>query len=215
MAFQDTDVHRIGNGRGVEMTSGRPLTIALGIAIVAMLALTILPAQQRDVGRSNDAGSEKQDPAYSGRLTPLDHIEIQQLVRKSAWAIDSGDNFGYAYADLFTPDGAFVGTSQGEGRTYQGRDQLATLARGGTRGHTVQSHFTMNHIVKASADGATGRAYVVVVDVGVAGKPNRVNHGGLYEDEYQKSALGWRFKRRTYHESKVDVWPASSPRPGQ
>jgi len=191
------------------MTSGRPLTTALGGAILTMLALTVLlPAQQRDPIAARASVS-------ISALTALDTIEIQQLVRKSAWALDSGDNYGYAYADLFTPDGTFVGTNQGEGRTYQGRDQLATLARGGTRGHTVQSHLTMNHVVKGSADGATGRAYVVVVDVGVVGKPNKVNHGGYYDDEYQKTPQGWRFKRRTYYESKVDVWPASSPRPGQ
>ena len=190
------------------MTSGRPLTTALGIAILAMLALTVLPAQQRE------ATTASRPSATS--LASLDYLEIQQLVRKSAWALDSGDNYGYAYADLFTPDGAFVGTNQGtEGRTIQGRDQLATLARGGTRGHMVQSHFTMNHIVKASGDGAAGRAYVVVVDVGVVGKPNKVNHGGYYDDEYQQTPQGWRFKRRTYYESKVDVWPASAPRPGQ
>ena len=188
------------------MTSDRPLTTGLGIAILAMLALTVLPAQQREATTARASAS-------TITLTPLDYIEIQQLVRKSAWALDSGDNYGYAYADLFTPDGAFVGTNQGAGRTYQGRDQLATLARGGARGHTVQSHLTMNHVVKASADGATGRAYVVIVDVGVVGKPNRVNHGGYYDDEYQKTPQGWRFKRRTYYESKVEVWPASSPRP--
>ncbi len=184
------------------MTGGR-LTTAIGVAILAMLALTVLlPAQQRDVVARAAVPS----------LTALDYIEIQQLVRKSAWALDSGDNYGYAYADLFTPDGTFVGTNQG-GRTVQGRDQLATLARGGTRGHTVQSHFTMNHVVKASADGATGRAYVVVADVGVVGQRNKVNHGGFYDDEYQKTPQGWRFKRRTYYESKVDVWPDSAPRP--
>jgi hypothetical protein len=189
------------------MTSGRPLTIALGIAILAMLALTVLPAQQRDAATG---------PAGANGLSSLDYIEIQQLVRKSAWALDSGDNYGYAYADLFTPDGVFVGTNQGPGgRTDTGRDQLATIARGGSRGATVQSHFTMNHVIKPNAVGATGRAYVVVVDVGVVGKPNRVNHGGYYDDEYQKTAFGWRFSRRTYFESKVDVWPASVPRPGQ
>lgn len=189
------------------MTSGRPLTIALGIAILAMLALTVLPAQQRDPVTPRASAS-------TNTVTDVDYIEIQQLVRKSAWALDSGDNYGYAFADLFTPDGSFVGTNEG-GRTLQGRDQLATLARGGTRGHTVQRHFTMNHVVKPTAEGATGRAYVVVADVGVVGKPNKVNHGGYYEDEYQKTPQGWRFKRRTYYESKVDVWPASAPRPGQ
>jgi hypothetical protein len=205
MAIQDANVHRFGDRHGGEMTSGR-LTTALGCAILAMLALTVLlPAQQREAAPVARVSTSA--------LTALDYIEIQQLVRKSAWALDSGDNYGYAYADLFTPDGTFLGTNQGEGRTYQGRDQLATLARGGSRGHTVQSHLTMNHVVKASADGATGRAYVAIVDVGVVGKPNRVNHGGYYDDEYQKTPQGWRFKRRTYYESKVDLWPESSPRP--
>jgi len=179
--------------------SGRPLTIALGIAIVAMLALTVLPAQQGDVATGR---------AAAGAFSTLDYIEIQQLVRKSAWALDSGDNYGYAYADLFTPDGTFVGRTQGSaGANYQGRDQLAIVARGGSRGATVQSHLVMNHVVKPTSNGATGRAYVVVADVGVVGKPNRVNHGGYFDDEYQKTELGWRLKRRTYHESKVDVWP--------
>src|SRR6188508_1115077 len=98
------------------MTSGRPLTTALGIAILAMLALTVLPAQQRE------ATTASRPSATS--LTSLDSLEIQQLVRKSAWALDSGDNYGYAYADLFTPDGTFVGRTQGSaGANYQGRDQ--------------------------------------------------------------------------------------------
>jgi hypothetical protein len=188
--------------------SERPLTIGLAITILAMLAFTVVPAQQQD--------AEVRRPS-TATFSDMDHIEIQQLVRKSAWALDSGDNYGYAYADLFTPDGTFVGTNQPNGRTYEGRDQLATVARGGARGATVQSHFTMNHVVKPGGDGnsATGRAYVVVVDVGVAGKPNRVNHGGHYDDEYQKTPFGWRFKRRTYYESKVDVWPAGTPRPSR
>jgi hypothetical protein len=190
------------------MTTGRPLTIVLAVIILAMLALTVLPAQQ-----------PPRAPASAGAstLSTLDLIEIQQLVRKYAWATDSGDNYGYAYADLFVPDGVFVGMNQGEpdGRTTRGRDQLAALARGGTRGHTQQSHFTMNHVIRPTAEGATGRVYVVVLDVGVVGRPNRVNHGGHYEDVYRKTPLGWRFARRTYRESKVDVWPASVPRPGE
>ena len=53
----------------------------------------------------------------------------------------------------------------------------------------------------------------MVADVGVVGQRNKVNRGGYYDDEYQKTAQGWRFKRRTYYESKVDVWPDSAPRP--
>ena len=187
--------------------NGRPVTVALGIAILAMLALTVVPAQHGGVGAAAQ-GQSSGGRGDGGTLSTLDYIEIQQLVRKSAWALDSGDNYGYAYADLFTSDGVFVGTNQGQsGRSYRGRDQLATIARGGSRGATVQSHFTMNHVITPSREGAVGRAYVVVADVGVAGKPNGVNHGGTYEDVYEKTAQGWRFKQRTYRESKVDVWP--------
>ena len=182
------------------MTTGRPLTIALAVMIVGMLALTVLPAQQQEAARAG---------APAG-LSALDYIEIQQLVRKYAWAMDSGDDYGYAYADLFTPDGAFTGMNQGgpNGRTYQGRDALAALARGGPRGATRQSHYTMNHVIRQSNIGATGRVYVVVLDVGIVGRQNRVDHGGYYDDVYEKTALGWRFKQRTYRESKVDFWPA-------
>ncbi len=101
------------------MAKGNPVTMALGIAILAMCALTLLPAQQERTGGPVRAV-----------FTSQDHIEIQQLVRKYAWALDGGDNYGYAYADLFTPDGVFVGMNQGpDGRSYQGRDVLAALAR--------------------------------------------------------------------------------------
>jgi len=187
------------------MTNQNPVTMALGIAILAMFALTVLPAQQ-------ERTRTPEPPAFS----PQDHIEIQQLVRKYAWALDSGDNYGYAYADLFTPDGVFVGTNQGpEGRSYQGRDVLAALARTPAGGPNNQRHFTMNHVIRPTGDGATGRVYVVMLDVGVVGTPKAVNHGGHYDDVYQKTNVGWRFKKRTYWESKVDLWPESSPRPGR
>jgi len=179
------------------MAKGNPVTMALGIAILAMCALTLLPAQQERTGGPVRAV-----------FTSQDHIDIQQLVRKYAWALDGGDNYGYAYADLFTPDGVFVGMNQGpDGRSYQGRDVLAALARTPAGGPNNQRHFTMNHVITPTADGATGRVYTVMLDVGIVGKPNAVSHGGHYDDVYAKTNVGWRFKRRTYWESKVDVWP--------
>jgi len=187
------------------MTSGKPVTVALAGVILAMLGLTVFPA-----GQQQEAGS-----AVRSTLSSLDFIEIQQLARKYAWAMDGGDNYGYALADLFTPDGIFTGASQpgADSRTYKGRDELATAARGGSRGATQQSHFTMNHLIKPNSTGATGRVYVVMIDVGVVGKPNRINHGGYYDDVYERTPVGWRFKQRTFRESKVDVWPASAPGP--
>jgi len=184
---------------------GNTLTTAVAIAIIALCALSVVPAEQ-------------QSPPAPGRvgLAAQDYIEIQQLVRKYAWALDGGDNYGYAYADLFTPDGVFVGMNQGpNGRSYQGRDVLAGLARTPAGGPTNQRHFTMNHVITPAprqgsgqgAESATGHVYVVMLDVGIAGTPNAVNHGGHYDDVYEKTNVGWRFKKRTYWESKVDVWP--------
>ena len=174
-----------------------PRYVTIGVAALALCAVALVSAQQgtRVSGRAT--------------LSPQDYIDIQQLVRKYAWALDGGDNYGYAYADLFTPDGVFVGMNQAPGgRSYQGRDALAALARTPAAGPNNQRHFTMNHVITPVPGGAIGRAYVVMLDIGIVGKPNAVNHGGHYEDVYEKSALGWRFKRRTYWESKVDTWPA-------
>ena len=56
-------------------------------------------------------------------LTPMDYIEIRQLVNRYAFAADTGSNNGYDYTDLFAPDGEFV-------QPYaKGREQLAALAR--------------------------------------------------------------------------------------
>src|SRR5678815_3706566 len=103
---------------GASMNSRTVSTTALGVAIAVLLSLTVLPAQK---------ATERAAPAAAAAsLSPLDRIQIQQLVRKYAWALDSGDNYGYAYADLFTPDGIFVGTNQGPGgRSYQGRDPVS------------------------------------------------------------------------------------------
>jgi hypothetical protein len=38
-------------------------------------------------------------------LTPMDYIEIRQLVSRYAFAVDTGNNNGYDYADLFSADG--------------------------------------------------------------------------------------------------------------
>ncbi|HUK33051.1 MAG TPA: nuclear transport factor 2 family protein [Vicinamibacterales bacterium] len=163
---------------------------------VAASAVSLIP------GRANAAGATTQ-PA----LTPMDYIQIQQLVRKYGWALDSGENYGYAYADLYTPDGIFVGTNQGPtGRTYQGREALAALARGGSRGPLFLSHVGMNHVITPTPDGgAIGKNYVAILDVGLVGRPNGVSHGGQYDDVYEKTSVGWRFKKRVYWESKVDT----------
>ncbi len=138
-------------------------------------------------------------PALSAR----DYIEIEQLVYKYGWALDSGDDNGFAYADLYTPDGTFTGTNQGpSGRSYQGRETLAALARGGRRGALNVGHSVTNVIVTPTADGAVGRVYVGIFDPGKPGMRPGAGHGGFYDDVYAKTPQGWRFAKRTFYEGK-------------
>jgi hypothetical protein len=142
--------------------------------------------------------------ASASPLTVLDYLQIQQLAYRYGWALDSGADNGFAYADLYTPDGIFTGTNQGPtGRSYQGRDKLAALARGGLRGPLYVSHYATNVVVEAQPEGgATGHTYVAIFKLGADGKPTVIEHGGRYDDVYQKTPGGWRFKHRTYYDSK-------------
>ena len=73
-------------------------------------------------------------------LTALDYEEITQLTNRYAYGIDTCFNNGYDYADLFTSDGVFIdkntddGFRQGGRVLARGRDALATLVGGGSRG---------------------------------------------------------------------------------
>jgi hypothetical protein len=151
------------------------------------------------------AGTSAQQPTSpTPMLEALDYLEIEQLVHRYGYALDTGAGNGFAYADLYAPDATFTGTNQGpSGRTYKGREQLAALARGGKRGPNFVSHYVTNVVVEPAPGGAVGRAYVGILDIGNGGNQSksRVDHGGLYNDVYVRAPQGWRFKSRTYFES--------------
>ena len=84
------------------------VTALSAVAVVAVVAPLAL-GQQKVTG---------------GSLTAADYIEIQQLVARYAYAVDTHADNGYAYAHLFAPDGVFGGASP-----TTGRDALAKLAR--------------------------------------------------------------------------------------
>jgi hypothetical protein len=158
------------------------------------LSSTPLGVAPRSAGSASSASA----------LTTLDYLQIQQLVHHYGWALDSGADNGFAYADLYTPDGIFTGTNQGPtGRSYQGREKLAALARGGLRGPLYVSHYATNVVIEPSPDGAAvGHTYVAIFKLGQDGKPSVIEHGGRYDDVYAKTPDGWRFKQRTYYDSK-------------
>lgn len=148
-----------------------------------------------------------QTPSASAprELTALDYFEIQQLVAKYARAIDTCSNNGYDYADLFTADGAFIPSFNGQpGTPVRGRERLAEVSGGGSRGcknvgwiDQGVRHLYVNHIITPTAEGATG--VVDMLMIGLGGDPNKIEYDGYYEDTYVKTKDGWRFKQRVHH----------------
>jgi hypothetical protein len=141
-------------------------------------------------------------------LTALDYIEIEQLNHKYAFALDTCSNKGEDYANLYTEDGVFiVGLN---GLEYRGHAQLVNAAGGPTCERLArlpnQTHTTVNIVIEASPEGATGKSYLVYPGVrGEHADADHSGHVGGYQDVYVKTAKGWRFK------SRVHVFPPQIP----
>ena len=171
-------------------------------------------------------GGQVKPGAKAMTLTPMDYIEIRQLVNRYAFALDTGTNNGYEYADLFATDGESI-------RPYaKGREQLAALARGPRLGPNNTERYIMNHVIEPTSEGAIGKAYLVELNWGIAPAPaagagrgaatgpsngwDLVGRkagelgltGGHYEDVYVKTPVGWRFKKRDFIPSTSGADPA-------
>jgi hypothetical protein len=150
--------------------------------------------------------------AQERAFTALDYQEITQLINRYAYGIDTCANNGYDYADVFTPDGVFIdknsdaGFKTGGRVLAKGREALATLVGGGSRGcktklvWTDWSHLMLNHQITPTPQGATGRIYLV--QMGMKGPGTIERHGG-YEDVYVRTASGWRIQSRTHVRDKA------------
>src|SRR2546425_4012535 len=185
--------------------------VVLGVALAALVGVT---------------GGQVKSTAKAMTLTPMDYVEIRQLVNRYAFALDTGSSNGYDYADLFAADGEFM-------RPYaKGREQLAALARGPRLGSDNTVHYIMNHVIEPTPDGAIGKAYLIELNWDVApaqaagagrgggtvpangwdivgrkaGELART--GGHYNDVYIKTPVGWRFKMRDFIPSTSGADPA-------
>jgi SnoaL-like domain len=169
------------------------LVVVATALVTAIAGASLVRAQQKVAG---------------GTLTAADYVEIQQLVARYGYAVDTHADNGYAYADLFTPDGVF-------GKT-RGREALAELARTTQEergGPAYTRHYLTNVIVYPTPDGARGSQYLMALDVSEAGKPSSVVHGGRYDDVYVKTPAGWRFKSRELHPARIGVPPPTAKLP--
>jgi len=150
-------------------------------------------------------GPRKALPAPS-TLAPMDYLEIEKLVASYGHALDSGygqGENGEAYAGLYTRDATFGRTS--------GHDALAALARVQPHSATYVRHYLTNHVIEGTPDGAKGKEYLVVIDIGENGTPSSIFLGGHYEDVYVKTPEGWRIKTRTLYRAQSGPNAKASP----
>jgi hypothetical protein len=141
-------------------------------------------------------------------LTTQDYIDIQQLVARYTFLVDTCSNAGYDFADLFTADGEFSVSQQwgvAGARKIKGREALADAGGGDGKGGCKDpkttlgygiSHISVNHVIMPSAGGATGRSYLLAI--GVGGDPTTIERQGGYDDVYVKTPAGWRFQSRIH-----------------
>ena len=172
--------------------------VGVGILVMAWGARAVSGQADPSAPRPLTSVTGKPAASFAG-LTPLDYVEIKQLVSRYAYAVDTGADNGNVYASLFAPDGAFADRM---GRETKGREALAALARRNTRGPQSAFHFIVNHVIEPTSEGAVGKEYLVQLRIGEGERPNDIFGGGHYEDVYVKTPDGWRFKRRQFMPSE-------------
>jgi hypothetical protein len=152
-------------------------------------------------------------------LTGTDYAEIERLSAQYSQAIDSCADDGYAYADLYTPDGTFIDmwsqpAIDAGGQKWQGREKLREISSGAnvtgapctsTRFNGSVSHLILSLVITPTPDGASGNAYMIELG---GQNPNLITRMGNYEDVYVKTANGWRFKTRTHSRAPNGTRPA-------
>jgi hypothetical protein len=125
-------------------------------------------------------------------LTDRDRTEIQELSAKYARTL--GTCAAEEYADLFAPDtGYFASNFRGE---VVGRERLMALVRSERHCTTPPPQASGT----AAATAAPRPVPTVVIEISSTGPIGRADLGekvGRYDDEYVKTAKGWRFKSRT------------------
>ena len=177
-------------------------------AVIGMSLFACLSAQ---------AGQAKKKPMA---LTGEDYAEIEQLSARYSQAIDTCADNGYAYADLYTPDGVFIdmwtqSAIDAGGVKWQGREKLREISSGAnitgapctsTRFNGSVSHLILSLVITPTPDGATG--YSSRVELG-GRDPNKITRMGNYEDVYVKTSGGWRFRSRTHSRAPNGTKPAA------
>ena len=146
-------------------------------------------------------------PPETAPLTAEDLVAIRQLMDSYAQTLDRCTNNGQDYANLFTADATFGVSSQWGGGAkvwFRGREELVRVGGSGCgpqRNPTPSYHININPRIWATPEGARAESTLLTITNDTNDRGDVVHHEGGYEDTFEKTADGWRFK------SRVHVWP--------
>ncbi len=149
-------------------------------------------------------------------LVTADRLALTDLVHRYAACIDSLDLSGAA--ELFTHDGALVVPRPPESyapiEAFEGRDAIESLLR---RVLTLDGtvHEITGHVIDldpTTSDRAWGRTACVAHHFFSAKDDQWHMH---YDDEYVRTAGGWRFARRAYTIDSMRLSDVRHPRPAE
>jgi hypothetical protein len=142
-------------------------------------------------------------------LSAQDQLDIRALIDRYPHVLDNCTNNGNDYADMFTPDATF-GVSQEFGTAkiwFRGREQLRRAGGGtdnGCRPRQIKGysfHLPINPVITPTATGAHAITTLLTITNDTNSRGDIVHWEGWYEDTFEKTANGWKFK------SRVHVWP--------
>jgi 3-phenylpropionate/cinnamic acid dioxygenase small subunit len=139
-----------------------------------------------------------------------DRLEIEDVLTRYAWSIDSGEFDGLD--DVFTPDAFVDYTSAGgiKGNYPEIKQWLSTVLPH----FPAYQHFVTNKDIRVDGDSATSRAgfYNPMAQPAEGGGLSFFFVGGEYHDKLVRTPAGWRIKERI----EKTVWadgnvPATPP----
>jgi hypothetical protein len=145
------------------------------------------------------------------KLGAQDYIDIRQLIDGYSRVLENCTNGGNDYADLYTDDATFGVSSEWGGKGvkiwFRGRDALARAGggdgKGGCRPPSLnpQYHIVTNVFIAPAPGGAKATSTLLTITSKTTEQGDAIHWEGGYEDTFEKTAGGWRFK------SRVHVWP--------
>lgn len=142
-------------------------------------------------------------------LTVEDRLEIQELLARYNWAIDTDD--ASAFADTFTERGEFVTKA----KVFTGRAELLELVaylHEKRAGDAQRSLFHNVSNVVLEGDAARVRFIAQLIGPRISADGVTTLQLGWYDDVLEKVDAGWRFARRHFR-LWSDEAPTSSPVP--